>query len=278
MDNTPSQTIKGRLLVVDDDPGARQTLSALLSQEGYVTRCAPDGKTALMFAEADPPELILLDVRLPDLDGFEVCRRLKESEKTDRIPVIFLSGLDDLGDKIRGFESGGVDYITKPFQAAEVLARVETHLALHRLRTQAETQSVVLDAMVQERTRELTDLTESLVREIVQREKAEEALRGSTSVRGVSVGLSARFVNVPSDRVDDEIRECHEAGPGVFPGRPLRDASKYPEKKSWQITHVAIADDSAACSRLGWIFPSRLFPWTYDKLTGKREVIRFPHG
>jgi CheY-like chemotaxis protein len=77
MDNTPSQTIKGRLLVVDDDPGVRQTLSALLSREGYETRCAPDGKTALMFAEADSPELILLDVRLPDLDGFEVCRCLK---------------------------------------------------------------------------------------------------------------------------------------------------------------------------------------------------------
>ena len=86
MDNAPSQTLKGSLLVVDDDLGARQTLSALLSQEGYETRCAPDGKTALMFAEADPPELILLDVRLPDLDGFEVCRRLKESEKQAGFP------------------------------------------------------------------------------------------------------------------------------------------------------------------------------------------------
>ena len=198
---------KGKLLVVDDDPSARQTLSALLSQEGYETRCAPDGKTALMFAEADPPELILLDIRLPDLDGFEVCRRLKESVKTGRIPVIFLSGLDDLGDKIRGFESGGVDYITKPFQAAEVLARVETHLALHRLRKQAETQSIVLDAMVQERTRELTDLTESLVREIVQREKAEEALRDRLQFEELLAGLSARFVNIPSDQVDDEIRK-----------------------------------------------------------------------
>ena len=199
---------KGKLLVVDDDPSARQTLSALLSQEGYETRCVPDGKTALMFAEADPPELILLDIRLPDLDGFEVCRRLQGSEKTGRIPVVFLSSLDDLGDKIRGFESGGVDYITKPFQAAEVLARVETHLALHRLRQQAETQNVVLDAMVQERTRELTDLTESLVREIVQREKADEALRDRLQFEELLAGLSARFVNIPSDQVDDEIQDA----------------------------------------------------------------------
>ena len=196
MDQAMLNEVKGRLLVVDDDLNSRQTLDALLSREGYETGCAPDGATALMLAEADPPELILLDVRLPDLDGFEVCRRLKRSEKTDRIPVIFLSGLDDLADKIKGFESGGVDFITKPFQATEVMARVETHLALHRLRNQADTQNFVLEAMVRERTGELTDLTESLVREIVQREKAEEALEERLRFESLLSDLSARFVNV----------------------------------------------------------------------------------
>ena len=224
MDNAPSQTLKGSLLVVDDDLGARQTLSALLSQEGYETRCAPDGKTALMF-QGRVPELILLDVRLPDLDGFEICRRLKESEKTGRIPVVFLSGLDELGDKMRGFELGGVDYIIKPFQAAEVLARVETHLALHRLRKQVENQNIVLEAVVQERTKELIDLTESLVREIVQRERADEALEERLRFERILSDLSARLVYVPSGRLDERNRERPEDDLGVFPGRALRTDS-----------------------------------------------------
>jgi DNA-binding NtrC family response regulator len=274
VDNAPSQTLKGSLLVVDDDLGARQTLSALLSQEGYETRYAPDGKTALMFAEADPPELILLDVRLPDLDGFEICRRLKESEKTGLIPVVFLSGLDDLADKIRGFESGGVDYITKPFQAAEVLARVETHLALHRLRKQAETQNVVLDAMVQERTRELIDLTESLVREIVQREKAEEALRDRLQFEELLAGLSARFVNVPSDQVHDKIQDAMKLVLEFFQADRCGLLRSIREKNSWQITHVAQADDIPPIPS-GVDLPMSLFPWTYDTLTGKRDVVSF---
>ena len=208
MDQTTPNNSKGKLLVVDDDPGARQTLYALLSQEGYETRCAQDGKTALMTAEADPPEMILLDVRLPDLDGFEICRRLKESKKTGRIPVIFLSGLDDLGDKIRGFESGGVDYIIKPFQAAEVLARVETHLALQRLRRQADTQNVVLEAMVEERTKELREITESLVREIVMREKVGQVLEEQLRFERLFSEFSARFVNITPERLDGEIENA----------------------------------------------------------------------
>jgi len=86
-----------------------------------------------MFAKENPPELILLDIRLPDMDGFQVCQLLKEDQRTRDIPVIFISGLDDVVDKIKGFAAGGVDYITKPFQAGEMLARMETHLTLRRL-------------------------------------------------------------------------------------------------------------------------------------------------
>ncbi len=274
MHDSPSQTIKGRLLVIDDDLGARQTLSALLSQEGYETRCAPDGKTALMFAEADPPELILLDVRLPDLDGFEVCRRLKGSERTGRIPVVFLSSLDDPGDKIRGFESGGVDYITKPFQAGEVLARVETHLALHRLRMQAETQSIVFEAMVQERTRELTDLTESLVREIVQRERADEALEERLRFERILSNLSARLVHVPSDRLDGEIENALKTIREYFQVERCGLIRILPDRKSWQLTHVAIAE-AVPPAPLGKEFPISLFPFAYDRLIRKREVHSF---
>ena len=266
--------MKGKLLVVDDDLNSRQTLDALLSREGYETRCAPDGRAALMFAEADPPELILLDVRLPDLDGFEICRRMKESERTGRIPVIFLSGLDDLGDKIRGFESGGVDYITKPFQAKEVLARVETHLALHRLQKQAETQTIVLDAMVQERTRELTDLTESLVGEIVQREKAEEALRERLQFEELLAGLSARFVNIRSDRVDDEIRDAMKLVLEFFRVERCGMIRICPDRQSWQLTHAALAEDVPP-PPVGKELPFSLFPYTYEKLIHKREIHSF---
>src|SRR5208337_1886309 len=115
MDKIQPKGVKGDLLIVDDDLSALQTLEALLSREGYEVRGAPNGQTALMFAREDPPELILLDIRLPDMDGFQVCRLLKADQKTGNIPVIFISGLDEVVDKVKGFATGGIDYITKPF-------------------------------------------------------------------------------------------------------------------------------------------------------------------
>jgi len=107
MDNTQPSSAKGNLLIVDDDLSARQTMEGLLAPEGYEGRCAPNGQTALTFSQEDPPELILLDIRLPDMDGYEVCRRLKEDHRTQDIPVIFIIGLEDGADKITGFEAGG---------------------------------------------------------------------------------------------------------------------------------------------------------------------------
>jgi formate hydrogenlyase transcriptional activator len=144
MDNTQLKEIKGNLLIVDDDLSARQTLEALLTGEGYELRFAPNGQMALMFVEQDPPEMILLDIRLPDMDGFQVCRRLKEDSQNSDIPVIFITGLDEVVDKVKGFTAGGVDYITKPFKNEELLARVETHLALRRLQKQIEAQNARL--------------------------------------------------------------------------------------------------------------------------------------
>jgi PAS domain S-box-containing protein len=148
MDNTEPKKAEGNLLIADDDLSTRQTMEAFLTREGYEVRCAPNGEMALMFAHEDPPELILLDIRLPDLDGFEICRRLKESQKTSAIPIIFISALDEVVDKVKGFAAGGVDYITKPFQAEEVLARVGTHLVLKRLQKQIEDQNEQLEQEV----------------------------------------------------------------------------------------------------------------------------------
>jgi DNA-binding response OmpR family regulator len=221
MDSAQPKGIKGSLLVVDDDLSALQTMDAFLSRQGYEVRCARNGEMALMFAHEDPPELILLDIRLPDLDGFQVCRRLKEGQKTSDIPIIFISALDEVVDKVRGFGAGAVDYIAKPFQAEEVLARVETHIALRRLQRQVEVQNAQLqqditerkqaqealqrahdelEERVKERTADLATANEQLV-------ASEKALEERLKFETLLAEISARFVNLPVDQIDSEIIE-----------------------------------------------------------------------
>jgi DNA-binding response OmpR family regulator len=146
----------------------------------------------------EAPDLILLDVKMPDMDGYEVCRRLKSDEQTRNIPLIFISGLDDVVDKVKGFGAGGVDYITKPFDPEDLLARIETHLQLRRLQKQLEEQNLRLqkevvewerveealqkahcemEVRVAERTAELAQANASLRVEVAERKRAEEELR-----------------------------------------------------------------------------------------------------
>ena len=113
----------------------------MLAEQGYQVRPVPDGPLALAAAQAEPPDLILLDIRMPEMDGYEVCGRLKADAHTRDIPIIFISALDATQDKVRAFQTGGVDYVTKPFQFEEVLARVETHLALRDCRDSFKTQT-----------------------------------------------------------------------------------------------------------------------------------------
>ncbi|AKT36127.1 response regulator [Chondromyces crocatus] len=129
-----SSTSPGVVLVVDDKPENLSLLSSVLSAEGYEVRAAITGAMALVAAAADPPDIILLDVNMPEMDGYEVCRRLKADRRTADVPVIFISVLSELEDKVAAFDAGGVDYVTKPFHVQEVLARVGTQLLLHRQR------------------------------------------------------------------------------------------------------------------------------------------------
>jgi sigma-B regulation protein RsbU (phosphoserine phosphatase) len=124
---------KANILIVDDTPANLRLLSKMLAEQGYQVRPVPDGSLALAATQAEPPDLILLDIRMPEMDGYEVCQHLKADAQTCDIPIIFISALDATQDKVRAFAVGGVDYVTKPFQVEEVLARVETHLALRRL-------------------------------------------------------------------------------------------------------------------------------------------------
>ncbi|TFH35778.1 MAG: response regulator, partial [Anaerolineales bacterium] len=128
----------GDILVVDDMPSNLRLLSQTLAEKGYGVRTVTSGPRALESARTSPPDLILLDIRMPGMDGYEVCTRLKEDERTAHIPIIFISALDQVEDKVQAFQFGGVDYITKPFQVEEVLARTETHLALRRLQERQE--------------------------------------------------------------------------------------------------------------------------------------------
>lgn len=142
---------KGHVLIIDDTPENLTLLTAMLKQEGYKVRSATKGSTALRGAQAAPPDIILLDVNMPEMNGYEVCRQLKQQDRTREIPVIFISALGDVLDKVKAFQVGGVDYITKPFQLEEVQARITTHLTLCRLRQQLQTQNLRLQAEIRDR-------------------------------------------------------------------------------------------------------------------------------
>jgi phosphoserine phosphatase RsbU/P len=126
------------ILVVDDVSANLQVLSGMLKERGYKVRPVPSGELALRAARKDPPDLILLDINMPEMNGFEVCRHLKADQALRGIPVIFISALNENLDKVNAFAMGGVDYITKPFQMEELHARVETHLKLRRLQVELE--------------------------------------------------------------------------------------------------------------------------------------------
>ena len=126
------------ILAVDDTPANLQVLAGMLKERGYKVRPVPSGKLALLAARRDPPDLILLDINMPEMNGYEVCEHLKADEKLKEIPVIFISALTEQLDKVRAFATGGVDYLTKPFQMEELNARVETHLKLRRLQIELE--------------------------------------------------------------------------------------------------------------------------------------------
>ncbi len=128
----------GTVLAIDDDPRNLQLLSSVLAEAGYSVRAANSGARALKMMEREAPDLVLLDITMPEIDGYEVCRRIRSNPALSSVPVLFLSALDDVESKVRGFAVGGVDYVTKPFEPVEVLARVAAQLGLVRMRRELE--------------------------------------------------------------------------------------------------------------------------------------------
>lgn len=142
---------KGNVLIIDDTPENLTLLAEMLKHEGYKVRSTTKGSSALRSAQVTLPDVILLDVNMPEMNGYEVCQKFKADELTRDVPIIFISALGDVLDKVKAFQVGGVDYITKPFQLEEVQARISTHLTLCRLRQQLQAQNLQLQEEIRER-------------------------------------------------------------------------------------------------------------------------------
>ena len=162
MNNLPTNHRSADILVVDDTLENLELLTEMLKKNGYKVRPVTGGVPALKAAKSLPPDLILLDINMPDMNGYDVCKRLKEDDSLKGIPVIFISALGDSEDKVKAFQCGGVDYITKPFWMDEVLARVKTHLQVRGLQIELETHNANLEETVRARTREIAEARDQL--------------------------------------------------------------------------------------------------------------------
>ncbi|MEG4278473.1 ATP-binding protein [Microcoleus sp. MON1_C1] len=170
----------GNILVVDDTAENLRLLSTMLTQRGYTPRCVINGKMALRACNSNPPDLILLDIMMPEMNGYEVCQHLKLEPKTREIPVIFISAKDEIFDKVNAFAVGAVDYISKPFQFEEVLARIESHLSLRNLQKQLKEQNMLLQEEITSRLaveKTLQEKNQILQQEISTRRAVEKALQ-----------------------------------------------------------------------------------------------------
>jgi putative two-component system response regulator len=144
-----------KIMVVDDSLSNLKLLEAMLKKRGYQVIPVDNGKLAIQAAQNDPPDLILLDINMPEMNGYEVCKVFKAEKELREIPVIFISGLSDVQEKVEAFAAGGLDYITKPFQFEEVYARVDTHLKLYRLQKEMERNNEKLAKIVEEQVKEI---------------------------------------------------------------------------------------------------------------------------
>jgi signal transduction histidine kinase len=183
MNSNQTENNKGNILIVDDTPENLQVLSATLSARGYKVRGVINGKMAIRAARSGATDLILLDIQMPDMNGYEVCTQLKAEPQTSEIPVLFISALDEVLDKVIAFQVGGVDYITKPFHVAEVLARIEHQLTIQRLQKQ------------------LIDRNVELQQEIIERKKAEELAAAASLAKSQFVANMSHELRTPLNAI-----------------------------------------------------------------------------
>ncbi|MGL4376314.1 MAG: hybrid sensor histidine kinase/response regulator [Microcoleaceae cyanobacterium] len=197
---------QGIILIVDDNPTNLEVLYGALTEAGYEVLVEMDGKSGIEQAKYTVIDLILLDVMMPGIDGFETCRLLKEEILTQEIPIIFMTALSDVVDKVKGLSLGAVDYITKPFQKEEVLARIKTHIKLHRLKLELWQEKQLLEHRVQQRTEKLSQALEEL-------QKAQYQLVNSEkmSALGQLVAGFAHEINNPLSFLSGNLEQATQA-------------------------------------------------------------------
>ena len=193
------------IMIVDDEPESLNALGAILRQEGWGIRAFPRGEIAIAAARDEPPDLVLLDVQMPDMDGYEVCRRFKADESLSPIPIIFLFAVSEPVDKAYAFKAGGVDYVTKPFSEIEVLARTHTHLRMRR-------HQLHLEDLVSQRIRELMEAHRRLRIWDDARNHRLNILSHemSTPLTGIFSIAELLFMRTPPDSSQIEMRTCYD--------------------------------------------------------------------
>ncbi len=186
-----AERLKKTVVIVDDTPENLGILAKSLRDQGYNVRAFPNGAMALRAVAEHVPDLILLDINMPEMNGFEVCARLKADQILKEVPVIFISAMDDIGAKLDAFNRGGVDYITKPFRLEEVAARVSTHLELKQVRDVLKRHNVDLSMTVAEQVRELSNAQEAT---IVALAKLTELRDDDTGMHIVRIGIFSQIL------------------------------------------------------------------------------------
>ncbi len=226
MTHTSEMARSATLLIVDDSHTSLSMLTHVLSQQGYQVRISHNGRSALAMVQDQPPDLILLDIMMPDMDGYQVCAALKADERTKDIPVIFISAAAEVFDRVQAFSVGGVDYIPKPFRVAEVLARVETHLALRNFRAKLEEQNAQLRKTVTEYQQAEQTLRQYTERLRIMRE-IDQAILAGRSPESIAVAAIGRIRHLmPCQRAtvveltsDDRVNRLAAESSGEIPLR-----------------------------------------------------------
>jgi PAS domain S-box-containing protein len=201
-----NDTSKVSILVVDDAPADLNLLTLMLTKQGYTVLSAQSGSLALSVAQAEPPDLILLDLTMPEMDGYAVCEQLKDDERTRNVPVIVISARGELEEKVKAFSLGAVDYVTKPFRAKEVLVRIDAHLTLRRLQSQ-----------LQERNAQLERANDELASEIAERKQAEEVIQKQHAFLKIIVD-SLQYPLCVINVADYTLQLTNQAATGRKPG------------------------------------------------------------
>ena len=249
-----------RILVVDDTPANLRLLMDMLGKHGYQIHPVNSGVLALRFLESTLPDLILLDILMPGMDGYEVCRHLKANERTRDIPVIFISAVGEVLDKVNAFSVGAVDYVVKPFQIEEVLARINTHLLLRGLQRS-------LEERVHERTTKLIEANARLNEEVAERNRAEEALRTSEErYRALYNDTPSMYLTVSPDGIVQLINQFGLSQLGYAPEELIGQSV---------LRIFADCDQEAAAEYLAecMAHPDRVFHWELRKIRKDGHVM-----